>query len=257
MLGRPIPTKHALTPSQRAGGGDAHHLVGFVVAHSALQPGVELLAVLGDRVPGPVGVRCRGRSSPARRTAWRRRARARRAVTTQRGRTTPLGRGSSSSTISSTVTRLRLAPSTVSFCTPTWPHSWTLPLPVGLLGVDDPDVEVERGDRGQLLAGERAGDRLDRVRVLGQRRAVVAAHDREREVARRRHVAVRHARVAVLLDLELVRSRRPRGSGAASRRPGCRPRRRSACARSRRRSAGRRRCPGSSAPASGRACAGG
>ena len=79
-----------------------------------------------------------------------------------------------------------------------------MPLRVGLLRVDDRDVEVERRHRGQPFAGERAGDRLDRVRVLGQRRAVVAAQDRERQAGGGGDVAVGHPGVAVLLDLELV-----------------------------------------------------
>ena len=48
-------------------------------------------------------------------------------VTTQRGSTTPFGLGSSSSTISSTVTSERFAPSTASFWIPVRPQSWTLP----------------------------------------------------------------------------------------------------------------------------------
>ena len=51
---QPDPDEAGVDVAQRAGGGDAHHLVGFV-AHSVLQPGGELLAVLGDRVPVLVG----------------------------------------------------------------------------------------------------------------------------------------------------------------------------------------------------------
>ena len=45
----------------------------------------------------------------------------------QPGITTPPGRGSSSSTIRSTVTSDRAAASTASFCTPGMPHSCTFP----------------------------------------------------------------------------------------------------------------------------------
>ena len=58
-----------------------------------LEPGVELLAVLGDRVPGAVGRVVAVVVVLRRRTAWRRPAPRDTRVTTQRGSTTPLGRG--------------------------------------------------------------------------------------------------------------------------------------------------------------------
>ena len=95
-----------------------------------------------------------------------------------------------------------MAASTASFCTPAMPQSWTLPA-VGLLGVDDRDVGVERGNRDELLAGERAGDRLDVSVCSGSDGAEVAAHHRERQAGGAGDVAVGHPGVAVLLDLEL------------------------------------------------------
>ena len=55
------------------------------------------------------------------------------------------------------------------------------------------DVGVERGHRGQLLAGERARIGAMRRRVLGQVGADVAAQHAERQARRAGHVARRHA----------------------------------------------------------------
>ena len=158
---------------------DGHHLVGRVAVHarhaaasargcawysptSAVSSTCRCiqarkrLAVAADRVPADVelvvavvvAVRVR-RMRAARRDA-RPRRRPRPAARS------PPGRGSSSSTISSTVTIERADARTVSFCTPRIPQSWTLPVPVGLLRVDDADVRPVRRHRGELLAGERA-----------------------------------------------------------------------------------------------------
>ena len=131
---------------------------------------------------------------------------------------------------------------------------------VGPLGVDDRDVRAHRRHRGELLAGERAGDRGEsspcarRGRCRRSRAARrTAGPTRRRRSARpgRRGCARRAAAVAA------SRARRRRGTGAATRRPGCRPTRTSAPARSRRRSAGRRRRPASSARGAGRGGPGG
>ena len=76
---------------------------------------------------------------------------------------------------------------------------------VGLLRVDDRDVRAMRRHRGQLLAGERAGDELD-VRVdLRKIGAAVAAEDRARHAGGAGGVRVRHRGMAVLFDLERTR----------------------------------------------------
>ena len=66
-----------------------------------------------------------------------------------------------------------------------------VPGPVGTLRVDDRHVGVQRGYRGQPLAGERAGDRPDSGLAVQagqalQAGAAVAAQDRERQARRRR-----------------------------------------------------------------------
>ncbi len=76
---------------------------------------------------------------------------------------------------------------------------------VGLLGVDDRDVGVERRDGGELLAGERAHDRRERGGVGDEVGAAVAAQHGERQAGRAGGVAVGHPGVAVLLDLQRPR----------------------------------------------------
>jgi hypothetical protein len=73
---------------------------------------------------------------------------------------------------------------------------------VGTLRVHDPDVEVEGLDRGEGLAGEGAGDRLDGGGVRWQVGADVAAQHGEGQARRGRDVAVGHPGVAVLFDLQ-------------------------------------------------------
>ena len=111
------------------------------------------------------------------------------------------GRGSSSSTISSTVTSVRSEARTTSFWTPTMPQSWTLPRPIGPLRVDDADVGAERRHRRELLAGEGADDRGD-ARVRHEVGPRVAAEDAEGQARRAGRIRGRHARVRVLLELE-------------------------------------------------------
>ena len=82
------------------------------------------------------------------------------------------------------------------------PQSWTLPRPIGLLGVDHRDVGIERADGREPLAGERAFDRSDRVGLADEVAACVAAKHGERQARRARGVPIRHPRVAVLLELE-------------------------------------------------------
>ena len=106
---------------------------------------------------------------------------------------------------------------------------------VGALRVDHRHVRTVRRNGGELLAGERAGDVFD-VRIdLGQVAADIAAEHRKRQTRGARLIGVGHGGVRVLDDLELMRPAvldRSRGSGAASRRPDCRPTRRSSCRRS-------------------------
>ena len=109
------------------------------------------------------------------------------------------------STISSTVISDRFAASTASFCTPRMPHICTLP------------VRSARCAWMIVTSGASAGTAVstspvnghvigaDRVRVRRQIGADVAAQDRERESARAGRVAVGHAGVAVLLELERQR----------------------------------------------------
>ena len=122
------------------------------------------------------------------------------AVTAQRGMTIAPGRGSSSSTISSTVTSERSDPRTISFWIPTIPHSWTLPARSARWAWTMPTSGASR-HRGQLLAGERARDLGD----VGARLEVgfdVAAQDREGQVRGAGRIAVGHAGVGVLLELD-------------------------------------------------------
>jgi glutaconate CoA-transferase subunit B len=76
-------------------------------------------------------------------------------------------------------------------------------LPVCPLRMDDCDVELDRAHRAQRLAGERARDLLDRRGMRGKIAARVAAEHGEWEPGGARGVAIRHAGVAVLLELEL------------------------------------------------------
>ena len=67
--------------------------------------------------------------------------------------------------------------------------------------MDDADVGPQRRHRGQHLAGERARDRGD-VACAAEVGAGVAAQHRERQARGAGHVAVGHAGVAVLLELQ-------------------------------------------------------
>jgi hypothetical protein len=99
------------------------------------------------------------------------------------------------------------------------PFDQHIALPVGALRMDDPQVGPERGDRGQLLATKRAGDRAD-VRVdAHQVGALVAAQDRARQAGRSGGVGVGHRRVAMLLDLQRPRPAMLDGVAQAVQRP--------------------------------------
>ena len=179
----------------------------------------ERLAVARDRVPGlvvlvvPLGVAGRvggvravgdaGHVADAPRRARRRRA----------------GRGCNSSTISSTVTIARAGGEHRLLLHARQAPQLHVAAPVGLLGVDDRDVRVQRLHRHQRLAGERAGDRLDRVGLVGQPGAGVAAQHGERQAGRAGHVPVGHPGVAVLLDLQRPRPAVLDGVAEAVQRP--------------------------------------
>ena len=170
-----------------------------------VQPGLEAVAVGGDGVPGPVEVVVAGRVAlgvgrvgaaghtghvghdPARQDDRARAA------------------GVSSSTISSTVTSARSrGQHDLLLHAGDAPHHHVA-APVGVLGVDDRDVRVERRHGRQLLAGERAGDRGDRAGVVDEIGAEVAAQHGERQSRGAGGVAVGHPGVAVLLDLQRPR----------------------------------------------------
>ena len=85
------------------------------------------------------------------------------------------------------------------------PPDLDVALAVGALGVDDRHVGVERRDGGETLTRERTLDLPDRVRVLGEVGADVAAEDTERQACRAGRVAGGHPGVAVLLDLQRLR----------------------------------------------------
>ena len=214
----------ALAVAQLAGGGDRHHLLGGVAPSASLHasrrrstrsPLVEHVLVASRPgsargrgaivVPGLVEAVVALRSSPAAYEGHAPPGTRQTAVTTQRGSTTAWGRGSSSSTISSTVTIARLAASTASFCTPMMPHSMHVAPPIGLLGVDDGDVGADRRHGRQPLAGERAVDERDRRRRARQVGAGVAAQHRERQPRRARRRRRSPCRVRVLVDLERPR----------------------------------------------------
>ena len=280
-LGRPIPTKQTVSLSSRRAASTAiissgrrsrsRHArapprleAGVVLATSAVSrtcrshPRAEAVAVAADRVPRDVevvvalvvAVRVR-RMRAARSSAT--------ASTTQPGSTTPPGRGSSSSTISSTVTIERARREHDLLLHAEDPPELDVAVPVGLLRVDDADVRPQRRHGRELLAGERArrsaphacapAGRHPRSRA-GRRTAGSTRRPRTPRPCRRANAPRARAAAA-------SRARPRRGTGGASRRPGCRPTRRRACARSPCRSAGRRRRPASSARASGRAGPGG
>ncbi len=75
-------------------------------------------------------------------------------------------------------------------------------LGVGALGVNDRDVGLQCRHGGEHLAGEWAGHRLDVRGAAGQVGAAVAAQDGERKPGRAGNVAIRHAGMAVLFQLQ-------------------------------------------------------
>ncbi len=77
--------------------------------------------------------------------------------------------------------------------------------PVGLLGVDDPDVGIQRRHRGQLLARERAGDAHDGLGDLGEACAHTAAQHPEGQPGGPGPPALGHVGVAVLAGLDEAR----------------------------------------------------
>ena len=193
-------------------------------------PRGERVAVAADRVPARRRSRCRARSSRARTTGARRPARRATASTTQRGSTTPPGRGSSSSTISSTVTIERADASTVSFCTPMIPQSWTLPRRSACCAWTIPTSGRCAGTAASSSPVNGHAIGATRVRA-GRSPPRVAAQHAERQVRGAGRVRGRHPGVRVLLELErraASRARPRRAAGGASRRPGCRPTRRRA-----------------------------
>ena len=76
---------------------------------------------------------------------------------------------------------------------------------VGALGVNDRDVGLEGRHGSEHLAGERARHRLDVRRAPGEVGTAVPAQHGERESGRACNVAIRHAGVAVLLQLQRPR----------------------------------------------------
>ena len=79
-----------------------------------------------------------------------------------------------------------------------------MPWASGLLRVDDRHIGGQRGHGDQLLPGERARDRrhLSAAHQVG---SDIAAHQRAGHSGRAGRVAIGHARVAVLLDLDRPR----------------------------------------------------
>src|SRR5918995_1747110 len=73
---------------------------------------------------------------------------------------------------------------------------------IRLLGVDDRDIRRQRGDGGELFAGERAGDGHDRARLADEVGSHVAAEHCERQPRGAGPVPGCHPGVAVLLELE-------------------------------------------------------
>ena len=235
----------AFAPSRRVRG----ERLGPFFQNVRLHPGEKRIAVARDRVPGlvegivalVVAVRI-GRI--ARRPARTRSRRSSRPAGSRRSGCAARNRRRSPRPSRSSASPPARLPS----ARPTMPSSSTLPARSALSAWMIGDVRPDRRHRGELFAGERAGDAPD-VRVdLGQVGADVAAEDRERQPGRARLVGIGHRGVGVLLDRDLVaasRSHRRRGSGAASRRRDCHPMKIRPCRRSPCRSSGRRRCPAS------------
>ena len=172
----------------------------------------------------------------------------------QPGSTTAPGRGSSSGTISSTVTIDRAEASTTSFWTPVIPQSWTLPRSSACCAWTIPTSGRIAGTAESLSPVNGQSIRRDpRARLeIGARGSPAAPRTAGSPRLPRRPPPSRHASAPRARAAPASRARPRRGSDAASRRPGFRPTRRSASARSRPRSSGRRRCRASSARASGR-----
>lgn len=118
--------------------------------------------------------------------------------------TTAPGRGSSRSTTSSTVTIDRDDASTVSFCTPVMPQSWTLPSRSACCAWMMPTSGRCAGTAASSSPVNGHVIVATRVR-RGQISAAVTAQNAERQVRRGRRIRGRHARVRVLLELELPR----------------------------------------------------
>ncbi len=123
-------------------------------------------------------------------------------------------------------------------------------LAVGLLRVDHGDVELDGLHRGEGLARERARDRA-RSTACGARGRCRHSRGARRTAAptrrRRTEPPCRHGCALRSRAGEASRARPHRGTGAATRRRGCRPTRRPSSSRSPSRSAGRRRRRASSA----------
>ena len=153
--------------------------------------------------PSPRRRCCRGGSSRARRTACAPPGAGETALTTQCGRCTEPGLGSSSSTISSTVTSTRPARERhLSFCTPEMPQSMTLPLQSACWAWITATSGRMAGLAASFFAAEGTGDELDDRVVRRQVRADVAPDHREGQPARARDVGVGEVGVAAFLDLQ-------------------------------------------------------
>ena len=131
-----------------------------------------------------------------------------RSVTVQPGSTTAPGRGSSSSTISSTVTTERPDASTASRCTPVIPHSWTFPVrsarwawmtaTSGRRAATAVSVSPVNGQVIGLMVGRCSVAAAERLKPG----AVVTAEHGEREPGGAGHVAIGHPGVAMFFDLQ-------------------------------------------------------
>ncbi len=272
VLGRPMPTKHRARVAQRAGGGDRHAVSPRWPSRrrrsrpsprrSRARPSrrANVVAVAAELVPATVEVVV-ALGDPGRRTGSEPPGASATASITQPGMTTPPGRGSSSSTIRSTVTSERCA------------RQHRLLLHAG----DPPELHVARRGRppgrgrsrrrgrsaGTAASCSPVNGHVDRPRpavCADQVGADVAAHDRERQPRGAGRVAVGHPGVRVLLDLQRPRPAVLDRVAEAVQRADARVAavgedelaRRSPC-----RSSGRRAGPGSSGSGSGRVGPGG
>ena len=191
MVGRPMPTKQ--TRAVRAAGAQprspsTRRSPAFAHAHRAACTcssihALEPVAVARDRVPRAVEARCRGRSSRARTTDALRAARRATASTIQCGSTIAPGRGSSSSTTSSTVTIERAGAQHGLLLHAEDAPDLHVASPIGALRVHDPDVRTQRGHRGEPLAGERARRRRRCAVCCGRSVPRVAAQHAEGQAA--------------------------------------------------------------------------